>query len=57
METLLKKEANIYWNEDCQQGVDVLNQKLVIVSILVLSYWQKVFHVHLDASSISLGAV
>jgi hypothetical protein len=35
MENILKKEAKFQWNEDCQQGLDVLKQKLVIAPILV----------------------
>lgn len=35
MEKLLKKENKFHWNEDCEQGMDVLKQKLVIVPILV----------------------
>jgi hypothetical protein len=53
MEKLLKKEAKFQWNEDCQKGLDVLKQKLVIVPILVFLDWKKEFHVHVDASSIS----
>jgi hypothetical protein len=30
---------------------------MLIVSILVFPYWDKEFHVHLDASEIALGAV
>jgi hypothetical protein len=57
MENLLKKEAKFQWNKDCQKGLDTLKQKLVTVSILIFSYWNKEFHVHIDASSIALGAV
>jgi hypothetical protein len=57
MEKLLKKEAKFQWNEDCQKGLDVLKQKLVTVPILVFPDWKKEFHVHVDASSISLNAV
>jgi hypothetical protein len=54
MEKLLKKEAKFQWNEDCQKGLDVLKQKLVIAPILVFPYWQKEFHIHVDTSSITL---
>jgi hypothetical protein len=57
MEKLLKKEAKFQWNEDCQKGLDVLKQKLVTVPILVFPDWKKEFHIHVDASSIVLGAV
>jgi hypothetical protein len=35
----------------------MLKQKMVTVPILVFPDWNKEFHVHIDASSISLGAV
>jgi hypothetical protein len=57
MENLLKKEATFQWNEDYQNGMDVLKKKLVIMPILVFSDWQKEFHVHMDTSSIALSVV
>jgi hypothetical protein len=57
MEKLLKKEAKFQWNEDCQKGLDTLKKKLVTASIMIFSYWNKEFHVHVDASSIVLGEV
>jgi hypothetical protein len=57
MEKLLKKEVKFQWNEDFQKGLDTLKQRLVTAPILVFPYWNKEFHVHVDASSIALGAV
>jgi hypothetical protein len=57
MEKLLKKEAKFQWNADCQKGLDTLKHKLVTVSILIFPDWKKEFHVYVDASSISLGAI
>jgi hypothetical protein len=57
MEKLLKKEAKFQWNEEFQKGWDVLKQKLVIVPIMMFPYWKKEFHVHVDTSSIALGAM
>jgi hypothetical protein len=37
--------------------LDTLKQKMVTTSILVFPDWRKEFHVHVDASSIALGAV
>jgi hypothetical protein len=54
---LLKKEVKFQWNEECQQSLDTLKQKLVIASILVFPDWKKEFHVHVDASSILLGII
>lgn len=57
MEKLLKKYCQLQWLEECQQSFDTLKQKMVIAPILVFPDWSKEFHVHVDASSISLGAV
>jgi hypothetical protein len=57
MKKLLKKEVKFQWNEDCQKGLDTLKQKLVTTSILIFPDWNKEFHVHVDASSITLSAV
>eukprot|EP00253_Pinus_taeda_P012726 PITA_12726 len=57
MKKLLKKDATLCWNEECQRSLDVLKEKMVIVPILVFPAWKKEFHVHMDASCIALGAV
>jgi hypothetical protein len=57
MEKLLKKDIKFQWNDECQQSLDILKEKMVTVPILVFPDWSKEFHVHVDASSISLGAV
>jgi hypothetical protein len=55
MEKLLKKETIFKWNEDRQQGLDTLKQKMVTTPILVFPDWEKKFHVHVDAPSTTLG--
>jgi hypothetical protein len=57
MEKLLKKDCQFHWIEECQQSFNTLKQKMVTAPILVFPSWSKEFHVHLDASSISLGEV
>jgi hypothetical protein len=57
MEKLLKKDTKFQWNEDCQQGLDTLKEKMVTTPILVFPYWENTFHVHVDASTITLGAI
>jgi hypothetical protein len=57
MEKLLKNEAKFKWNEDCHKSLDTLKQKLVTTMILIFMYWNKEFHVHVEASSIALGTV
>jgi hypothetical protein len=57
MEKLLKKDIKFQWNEDCQQGLDTLKEKMVPTPILVFPNWEKTFQVHVDASTITVGAI
>jgi hypothetical protein len=57
MENMLKKDCQFGWIDECQQSFDMLKQKMVTAPILVFPNWNKEFHVHVDASSIALGAV
>jgi hypothetical protein len=57
MENILKKDCQFQWTEECQQSFNTLKWKMVTMPILVFPDWSKEFHVHVDASSISLGAV
>jgi hypothetical protein len=57
MERLLKKYCQFSWTKECQQSFKTLKQKMVTTPILVFPDWSKEFHVHVDASSIALGAV
>jgi hypothetical protein len=57
MEKMLKKDTKFQWNEDCQQGLDTLKENMVTKPILVFLYWEKTFHVHVDAITITLGAI
>ena len=57
MEKLLRKDSKFQWNEDCQRGLDTLKEKMVTTPILVFLDWEKIFHVHVYASIISLGAI
>jgi hypothetical protein len=54
MENLLKKDTKFQFNEDCQQGLDTLKEKMVTKPILVFLDWENTFHVHVDASAIAL---
>jgi hypothetical protein len=56
MEKMLK-DTRFQWNEECQQGLDTLKQKMVTTPILVFPYWENTFHVHVDALAISLGEI
>ena len=57
MEKLLRKYNKFQWNEDCPQGLDTLKEKMVTTPILVFLDWENTFHVHVDASTITLGAI
>jgi hypothetical protein len=57
MENLLRKDTKYQWNDECQHGLDTLKEKMVTAPILVFPDWEKTFHVHVDASTITLGAI
>lgn len=57
IEKLLKKDVTFQWNEECLKSLDILKEKMVVAPILVFPYWNKEFHVHVDASCIDLGVV
>jgi hypothetical protein len=56
MEKLLKKDSKFQWTEEFQHSFDTLKNKMITTPILVFPNWSKEFHVHVDASSIALGA-
>jgi hypothetical protein len=57
MEKLLRKDTKYQWNDECQHSLDTLKEKMVTAPILVFPDWKKTFHVHVDASTIALGAI
>jgi hypothetical protein len=57
LEKPLRKYSMFHWNKDCQRGLDTLKEKMVTTPILVFMYWENTFHVHVDASTITLGAI
>ena len=44
MEKLLKKDVKFLWNEECQQSLDTLKERMVTTPILVFPNWNKPFH-------------
>jgi hypothetical protein len=54
-EKLLKKDTKYQWNDECQKSLNILKENMIIVPILVFPYCAKEFHVHVDASRITLG--
>ena len=57
MEKLLKKYAEFHWMDSFQESLDTLKKNMVKVPILVFLVWKNEFHVHGDASSITLDVV
>jgi hypothetical protein len=57
MENILRKYCKFQWSKEYQLSFDTLKQKMATTPILVFPDWSKEFHVHVDASSISLGEV
>lgn len=45
------------WIDDCKFSLDTLMEKLATTPFLVHPDWDKQFHVHINASGITLGAV
>jgi hypothetical protein len=37
--------------------LETLKENMVTTPILVFPYWEKTFHVHVDASTIALGSI
>jgi len=57
LEKFLNKEEKFQWKKDYHKALDTLKQKLVTMSILIFHDWTKEFHVHVDASSITLDVL
>jgi hypothetical protein len=57
MEKMLRKDTKFQWNEDFQHGLDTLKEKMVTMPILVFPDREKTFHIHVYASTITLGAI
>lgn len=57
MEELLKANAPFTWNKECLDAFETLKRKLVEAPILRFMNWSIKFHVHIDASTIVVGAI
>lgn len=57
MEMLLRKAEALTWSKECPFVLNILKEKLVSALIIIYPEWNKQFHVHINASKISLGAV
>jgi hypothetical protein len=54
LEKLLKKSELFQWTPECDKSFNILKEKLIIAPILIFPNWEIEFHVHVDASGISL---
>lgn len=57
MEKFLKKDETLQRNEECDKGLGILKEKMVVAPILVFHDSNKEFHVPVDAFCIALGVV
>ena len=57
MKKFLKKDFSFILDDECQNSFELLKEKMVSAPILIFPDWEKVFHVHVDALGIALGAV
>jgi hypothetical protein len=57
MEIFLRKDTKYQWNDEFQHSLDTLKENMVTTPILAFPDWGKTFHVHVDASTITLGAI
>ena len=57
LEELLRHDQEFEWTEECDTSFDTLKRKLVEAPILRFPNWLTKFHVHIDASSLEIGAI
>ncbi|MCO5551883.1 hypothetical protein L7F22_005389 [Adiantum nelumboides] len=57
MYALTKKEIAFIWDSKCQEGFENIKKIISKKPILKQHRWDIIFHVHVDASSIALGAI
>ncbi|MCO5556271.1 hypothetical protein L7F22_009817 [Adiantum nelumboides] len=57
MYVLMMKEATFVWNSKCQEGFENIKEIISRKPILKQPRWDVIFHVHVDASGIALGAI
>jgi hypothetical protein len=57
MKKLLRKDTKYQWNDEYQHSLDTLKENMVTAPILEFMDWEKTFHVYVDASMITLGAI
>ena len=57
LENIIKKSEVFQWTPECDKVFDILREKLNTTPILIFPNWENEFHLLVDASGISLGAI
>ena len=57
LSALTKKDAELSWDLNCQSRFEAIKKIISSKSILRQPRWDLIFHVHVDVSKISLGAI
>jgi hypothetical protein len=57
LENLMKKAETCHWNPKCDKSFNILKENLSTMSIMIFPNWEDEFHIHVDASGISLGVI
>ena len=57
LEELLREDQEFNWIEECNISFEMLKRKLVEAPILIFPNSSTKFHVHIDASSLAIGAI
>ena len=54
---LYKLLVKFEWTQDCEINFEKLKKAIVSAPILKALIWDKVFHVHIDASAYAIGCI
>ena len=57
LEELLREDQEFDWTDEYNVSFETLKRKLVEAPILRFLNWSIKFHVHIDASSLAIGAI
>ena len=57
MTKLLWKQFDFVWDNNCHNAFLDLKKALIETNVLVTPNWERVFHVHVDASAFAVGAM
>jgi len=53
----MRKTEPFIWTAKCQEAWDLIKQKYMEAPILIPPNWQLEFHVHIDATLLTIGAM